>query len=112
MLRFVWRGGYGLWMQIGDFWLFLVVFGVLQLGVLLCPKIREGFGIGEIMRARGVIKLLCRKVAGVAEWLGSGLQLKSVCRNPLMLVRIRPPAPDYFLVGSLVWCWHEVIRRW
>jgi hypothetical protein len=36
--------------------------------------------------------------AGVAEWLGSGLQLNCVGGDPLMLVRIRPPAPDYCLV--------------
>ena len=34
----------------------------------------------------------------MAEWLGSGLQLKTVSRNPLMSVRIRPPAPNFPVV--------------
>ena len=53
----------------------------------------------------------CFVSAGVAEWLGSGLQLKNVSRNPLMLVRIQPPAPNY----TLVKCEHgdmEVMCRW
>ena len=33
--------------------------------------------------------------AGVAEWLGSGLQIEDVGGDPCMLVRIRSPAPSY-----------------
>ena len=65
---------------------------------LMCLKIKEGFSIGEIMRAQDVIDLLYKKVAGVAEWLGSGPQLKTVSGNPLMWVRIPPPAPSYLVV--------------
>ena len=43
--------------------------------------------------------------AGVAEWLGGGLQIMNSSGNPYMLVRIRSPAPNIFVVclrGDLV----------
>lgn len=36
--------------------------------------------------------------AGVADWLGNGLQLETVSGNPFRLVRIRPPAPIRLVV--------------
>lgn len=60
----------------------------------MCLKIGEGFGIGEVMRARDVVNLLYGKVAGVSEGLGGGLQRWVCCGNPFMPVRIRPLTPS------------------
>ena len=50
--------------------------------------------------------------AGVAEWLGSGLQLECVGGDPLMLVRIRPPAPNCLVVECGFGVGVEVMWKW
>lgn len=66
---------------------------------LLVVSIRHGIGSKHNSFLKCcfmmLLDLFC---AGVAEWLGGGLQLKSVGGNPHKLVQIRPPAPNYVLV--------------